>query len=70
MLNVTGGVIPANVSSVLYELRPLIDTAVFHKAVEQYHKHPDHPWHHALHDALAHRAGWLAWMDLNRIGRA
>lgn len=53
---------PANVEPVHYDLRPLIDTSVFHHAVEQYHARPGQPWHHALHDAHAHRAGWLAWM--------
>lgn len=70
LLNVMGGVNPGNVNSARYDLRPLIDTTVFHRAVEQYHQQSDHPWHHALHDARAHRAGWLAWMDLNRIGKA
>lgn len=51
---------PANLSG-WYDLRPLIDTTVFHSAVERYHN-PDRPWHHALFDAQAHRAGWLAWM--------
>lgn len=49
-----------------YDLRSLIDTTVFNKAVCQYHEQPNQPWHHALHDAQAHRAGWLAWMDVNK----
>ena len=61
---------PSNVCSVLYDLRPLIDTSVYDRAVAHYHTHPDHPWHHALHDATAHRAGLLAWMDLNQPWRA
>lgn len=49
-----------------FDLRPLIDTTVFDQAVSSYHDQPDRPWHHALHDAHAHRAGWLAWMDKRR----
>lgn len=45
-----------------FDLRPLAETAVFNEAVARYHV-PDKPWHHALHDAHAHRAGWLAWME-------
>lgn len=44
-----------------YDLRPLIDTGVFDRAVAQYHT-KERPWHHALYDAHAHRAGWQAWM--------
>ncbi|MHA6203980.1 hypothetical protein ACXU4B_06130 [Dyella soli] len=64
-----GGAMPANVNPLPYDLRPLIDTTVYDKAVARYHEHPAHPWHHALHDAYAHRAGWLAWTDRNRAGR-
>nr|DAP29583.1 MAG TPA: Oligoribonuclease [Inoviridae sp.] len=56
---------PANISG-RFDLRPLIDTTVFHKAVCRYHDSPDQPWHHALHDAHAHRFGWLAWNDARR----
>lgn len=48
-----------------FDLRPLIDTGVFDHAVAKYHT-PDRPWHHALYDAHAHRAGWMAWMDANK----
>jgi len=48
-----------------FDLRPLIDTGVFDKAVCQYHS-TDRPWHHALHDAQAHRAGWMKWMRCRR----
>lgn len=50
-----------------FDLRPLIDTGVFDRTVAQYHT-KDRPWHHALYDALSHRAGWLAWMDQQRRG--
>ena len=56
---------PVNLIENWLDLRSLIDTTVYHNAVEAYHT-PDKPWHHALHDAEAHRAGWLAWMDLNK----
>lgn len=44
------------------DLRPMIDSGCFHDAVTKYHTLSG-PWHHALHDARAHRIGWLAWMD-------
>ncbi len=66
LLTAMDGAMPANVAPMLYDLRPLIDTAVYNTAVIRYHEHPDRPWHHALHDAQAHRAGWLAWMDIHR----
>ena len=38
------------------------DTAAeaFYNASVGYHDQPGHPWHHALHDARAHLAGWHA----------
>ena len=57
---------PANLIENWLDLRSLIDTSIYHNAVEAYHT-PDKPWHHALHDAAAHRAGWLAWMDHNKM---
>lgn len=33
--------------------------AVFHREAARYHDIPGSPWHHALHDARAHRAGWM-----------
>ncbi|WP_168190864.1 hypothetical protein [Aquitalea aquatilis] len=59
-----GGECPNNLSG-WFDLRPLIDTGVYHQAVEQYHTE-ERPWHHAFYDAQAHRAGWLAWMDQRR----
>ena len=56
---------PANLIENWLDLRSLIDTSIYHNAVEAYHT-PDEPWHHALHDAAAHRAGWLAWIDHNK----
>lgn len=60
-----GGELPENFAG-WFDLRPLIDTGVFDRAVGRYHT-PDRPWHHALHDAYAHRAGWLAWMADRQI---
>jgi hypothetical protein len=57
--------LPRNISG-QFDLRPLIDNTVFHKAVCRYHDVADQPWHHAWHDALAHRFGWLAWNDARR----
>ena len=39
---------------------PVQRGAAFQRETARYHDLPDHPWHHALHDARAHRAGWLA----------
>lgn len=58
--------LPPNVDPVRYDLRPMIDTTACHQAVCRYHAAPGHPWHHALHDAHAHRWGWLAWQDQRR----
>lgn len=65
LVDVLDGELPANIQG-RYDLRSLIDTTVFNKAVCQYHSHPGQPWHHALHDAHAHRAGWMAWMDARK----
>ena len=56
---------PTNLIENWLDLRSLIDTSIYHNTVEMYHT-PDKPWHHALHDAAAHRVGWLAWMDMNK----
>jgi len=56
------GELPANVVPHIFDLRSLIDTTVFNSAVCRYHDQPNRPWHHALHDAKAHRDGWMAWM--------
>lgn len=58
--------LPRNLDKTRFDLASLIDTTVFHQAVCQYHAQGDRPWHHALHDAHAHRAGWMAWMDQKR----
>lgn len=62
-----GGKCPNNLTG-WFDLRPLIDTVVYHQTVEKYHTE-EKPWHHAFYDAQAHRAGWLAWMDQRRKGK-
>lgn len=57
--------LPENLDKSVFDLRPLIDTTVFNDEVCCFHERPNQPWHHALHDARAHRAGWLAWMAAN-----
>lgn len=61
--------LPVNLGKSVYDLRPLIDTTVFNDAVCRYHDQLNQPWHHALHDARAHRVGWLAWVDANKSGQ-
>ena len=58
-----GDGLPANLDRSIFDLRSLIDTTSFNDAVCRYHDQPNQPWHHALHDAKANRAGWLAWSD-------
>ena len=57
------GDLPPNIVGQPRSLRHLIDTTVYHDAVCCYHEQPGQPRHHALYDARAHRAGWMAWMD-------
>jgi len=42
-----------------YDLRDAEATPIFQEAAVQYHEQGN-PWHHALHDAQAHRHGWKA----------
>jgi hypothetical protein len=53
---------PANVVGWL-DLRPLTDSSAFNAAQTRYHA-AGKPWHHALHDACANRAGWQALHQL------
>jgi len=61
LLDALDGVRPPNLAG-RYDLRANIDSSIFHSAVVRYHELAG-PWHHALHDARAHRLGWLAWQD-------
>jgi hypothetical protein len=60
LLDALDGERPANLAG-YYDMRPLGESAVFNEAVCAYHAVPGQPWHHALHDAIAARMGWLAW---------
>lgn len=61
VLDVLNGEKPGNLAG-RYDLRSLVDNSTFHQAVSRYHEFEGQPWHHALHDARAHRMGWLACM--------
>lgn len=61
LLDAFDGALPTNLAG-RYDLRVHADSSVFHTAVVRYHELFG-PWHHALHDARAHRLGWLAWQD-------
>ena len=52
--------LPENLDKSVVDLRPLFEDATFSEAVYDYHKEHNHPWHHALYDAKAHRAAWVA----------
>lgn len=59
---------PRNLKMTYYDLRPLIDTTVYHRAVMA-HYESDNREHHALADARAYRKGWLAWMDARKTAQ-
>jgi hypothetical protein len=61
LLDALGDARPTNLNG-RYDLRSHIDSTTFHNAVVSYHER-NGDWHHALHDAKAHRHGWLAWQD-------
>lgn len=58
LLDALDGARPANLNG-RYDLRAHSDSPEFNHAVIRYHEQSG-PWHHALHDARAHRQGWLA----------
>lgn len=62
LLDLLGTPRPENLADQYYDLRPLVDTAVYHSAVDAYFR-LDAREHHALTDARAYRCAWLAWMD-------
>ncbi len=62
LLEVLAHKLPDNVDHAVFDLSPLLEDTTFNKAACAYHDEPDHPWHHALHDARANRAGWVAWV--------
>lgn len=59
LVDALDGELPANIVGVL-DVRQAMASKVFHQAACLYHSAPGQPWHHALHDAKAIRAGWLA----------
>lgn len=68
LLYLLGDVRPPNLKTSHFDLRPLIDTTVYHRAVMA-HYESDNREHHALADAQAYRKGWLAWMDVRKSAR-
>lgn len=56
---------PENLAARYFDLRPLIDTTIYDRAVQDYYI-KDRRVHHALVDARAYRYGWLAWMDARK----
>jgi len=65
LVDVFDGGLPVNIKG-RQDMRALIDTAVSIRRFVAYHSVPGQPWHHTLHDAHAHRVGWIAWMDANK----
>lgn len=68
LLHLLADVRPRNLKMTYYDLRPLIDTTVYHRAVMA-HYESDNREHHALADARAYRKGWLAWMDARKTAQ-
>lgn len=68
LLDLLGDPLPKNLATTYFDLRPLIDVAVYDRTVSNYYQRDDRV-HHALVDARAHRKGWLAWMDARKSGR-
>ncbi|REE20727.1 uncharacterized protein DUF5051 [Paraburkholderia sp. BL27I4N3] len=69
LLEMLGDARPRNLRLSYYDLRPLIDSNVYHQAVMRYYE-DDRREHHALVDARAYRKGWLAWMDKLKASRS
>lgn len=67
LLDLLGTPLPRNLADRYYDLRPLIDATIYDCAVTAYYE-TDARIHHALVDARAYRAGWLAWMDSRKSG--
>lgn len=62
--NAFGKGLPPNLSLRRYELAHMLHSKSFHTAVCDFHAKQG-GWHHALYDAQANRAGWLAWKEAN-----
>ncbi|WP_382164082.1 hypothetical protein [Hydrogenophaga sp. ANAO-22] len=52
--------LPSNLDPKVLKLAWRSEEPAFNEAIEQYHAQPGQPRHHALHDAHALRAGWMA----------
>ena len=61
--------LPSNLDRAMLDMRQAIDDPVYELAVANYHAQTGQPWHHALHDARANRAGWFAWMESREPAR-
>lgn len=68
LLDLLGTPRPENLAEQRYDLRPLVDTSVYHSTVDRYYTQ-DAREHHALTDARAYRRAWLAWMDARKRPR-
>jgi hypothetical protein len=68
VLPLLGAPRPGNLAADYFDLRPLIDTSVYDRTVAACYQ-IDPRMHHALADARAYRAGWLAWMDSRKRNR-
>jgi len=58
---------PDNLVKRYFDLRPMVDTTIYDRAVQRYYT-PDRLPHNALADAQAYRLGWLAWADAHKKG--
>jgi hypothetical protein len=58
---------PDNLEKRYFDLRPIVDTTIFDRAVQCYYAE-DRPMHNALADAQAYSLGWLAWTDAHSVG--
>lgn len=56
---------PENLDKRYFDLRPMVDTTVYDKAVQRYYT-AERLMHNALADAQAYRLGWLAWADAHK----
>src|SRR5471032_45559 len=61
LIDALGDVRPANLIG-RNDLQDALRSPVFQHAAVQHHEHGGH-WHHSLHDARAHRQGWLVWQE-------
>jgi hypothetical protein len=65
LLKLLGTPLPPNLAASYFDLRPLVDTTIYHRTVVAFYDNNSRA-HHALFDARAYRTGWLAWMDAKK----